>query len=55
MRMIVVAGLLTVALFVAVLGAVGAQVPVFIQSDDGAGPTLTQRMPLDGQAERYRG
>ena len=56
MRMIVVAGVLTVALFVAVLGAIGAQ-PVFTQSGstDEAGPNLTQRVPVNAPAERYRG
>ena len=56
MRMIVVAGLLTVALFVAVLGAIGAQLPVFSQSaDDEARPALSQRAPIDAPVTRYPG
>jgi hypothetical protein len=57
MRMIVVAGVLTVALFVAVLGAIGAQLPVFTQSGgaDEVGPSLTQRVPSNAPADRYRG
>ena len=57
MRMIVVAGVLTVALFVAVLGAIGAQLPVFTQSGstDEAGLNLTQRVPVNAPGERYRG
>jgi len=57
MRMIVVAGVLTVALFVAVLGAIGAQPSVFSQSGGGdeARPSVTQRVPVDPVAEQYRG
>jgi hypothetical protein len=57
MRMIVVAGVLTVALFVAVLGAIGAQLPVFTQSGgtNEAGPSLTQRVPSNAPVGRYPG
>lgn len=57
MRMIVVAGFLTVALFAAVLGAIGAQPSVLAPAQEAVGPphNVTQSVPVEKISDRWRG